>query len=216
MNIRRRLFGGGLLCELTLSDSTVVKIPGSGALTQTKISAYKSTAVSVTIGKSCKLIDRDTFSGFSNLTTVIISNSVKEIGYQAFVNCSNLTSVTIGNGVTLISGYAFSRCSKLTSITIPNSVTEIRSYAFENCTKLASITIGSGVTNIQWYAFYLCSQLTTIVCNATVAPTIDAYTFSSIGSYGKLYVPSGSTGYDVWMGTGNYYLGKYYWRKVEQ
>jgi hypothetical protein len=25
-----------------------------------------------------------------------------------------------------------------------------------------------------------------------------------------------STGYDVWMGTGDYYLGKYNWTKVEQ
>jgi len=29
-------------------------------------------------------------------------------------------------------------------------------------------------------------------------------------------VPSGSTGYDVWMGTGDYYLGKYNWTKTEQ
>jgi hypothetical protein len=29
-------------------------------------------------------------------------------------------------------------------------------------------------------------------------------------------VPSGSSGYDVWMGTGNYYLGKYNWTMVEQ
>ena len=25
-----------------------------------------------------------------------------------------------------------------------------------------------------------------------------------------------TTGYDTWMGTGNYYLGKYNWTKVEQ
>jgi hypothetical protein len=31
-----------------------------------------------------------------------------------------------------------------------------------------------------------------------------------------LYVPTGSTGYNVWMGTGKYYLGKYGWTKVEQ
>jgi hypothetical protein len=31
-----------------------------------------------------------------------------------------------------------------------------------------------------------------------------------------LYVRRGSSGYDVWMGTGNYYLGKYGWIKVVQ
>jgi hypothetical protein len=40
--------------------------------------------------------------------------------------------------------------------------------------------------------------------------------FSSVKTGDTLTVPSGSTGYDVWMGTGNYYLGKYGWKKVYQ
>lgn len=51
---------------------------------------------------------------------------------------------------------------------------------------------------------------------ATTAPTIDSQTFYGIKANGVLYVPSGSSGYDVWMGTGNYYLGQYNWTKVEQ
>jgi hypothetical protein len=29
-------------------------------------------------------------------------------------------------------------------------------------------------------------------------------------------MPASSTGYDRWMGTGNYYLGLYNWTKIEQ
>ena len=55
-----------------------------------------------------------------------------------------------------------------------------------------------------------------ITSHATTAPTIARRTFESIYSNGTLTVPIGSSGYDVWMGTGDYYLGKYNWTKVEQ
>lgn len=64
--------------------------------------------------------------------------------------------------------------------------------------------------------FKNCSGLTSIVSNATTAPTIQSNTFQYVKTGGTLTVPIGSSGYDVWMGTGNYYLGKYNWTKVEQ
>jgi hypothetical protein len=119
---------------------------------------------------------------------------VTSIGAGAFQGCSGLTSVTIGNSVTSIGPGAFADCSGLTSVTIDNSVT----------------SIGAG-------AFYSCSSLASITCNAITAPTIGSNTFQEmIKTNGTLIVPKGSSGYDVWMGTGNYYLGKYGWTKVEQ
>jgi hypothetical protein len=50
----------------------------------------------------------------------------------------------------------------------------------------------------------------------TTAPKIQSGTFEEVASNGTLYVPRGSSGYNVWMGTRNYYLGKYNWTKVEQ
>jgi hypothetical protein len=88
--------------------------------------------------------------------------------------------------------------------------------AFDGCSKLTNVTIGSGVESISNYAFRDCSSLTSITSNATTAPTIKNDTFSNVGTGGTLTVPSGSSGYDVWMGTGNYYLGKYNWTMVEQ
>ena len=138
------------------------------------------------------------------------------IGSEAFKYCSGLTSITIPNSVTSIGRLAFSGCDSLTSVTIGSGVTSIGGGAFGYCTGLTSVIIGSGVTSIGDYVFQTCSGLTNITCNATAAPTIGSSTFQDIKTNGTLTVPSGSTGYDVWMGTGNYYLGKYGWTKKEQ
>ena len=117
---------------------------------------------------------------------------------------------------TSISNWAFLGCSGITSIDIPNSVTSIGSNAFDGCSGLTSVVIPDSVTSIGYQVFEGCSSLTSIICNATTAPTIQTSTFSNVNTGGTLTVPQGSTGYDVWMGTGNYYLGKYNWTKVEQ
>ena len=117
---------------------------------------------------------------------------------------------------TNIGGDTFLTCSGMTSCTIGSGVTSIGSTAFNNCTSLTSIEIPNSVTSINHYAFTYCNSLTSIVCNATTAPTIANDTFQRVKTGGTLYVPIGSTGYDVWMGTGDYYLGKYNWTKVEQ
>ena len=45
-------------CKLTLSNSDVVEIEGSGELTSSMISSYKNTLVSAEIGKLCTSIGR--------------------------------------------------------------------------------------------------------------------------------------------------------------
>jgi hypothetical protein len=102
------------------------------------------------------------------------------------------------------------------TVTFDGDITTIGSPAFAGCTGLTSVTIPNTVTSIDGQAFGSCSSLTSITSLATISPTIQNNTFVNIGSNGTLYVPSGSSGYDVWMGTGDYYLGKYGWTKVEQ
>ena len=169
-------------------------------------------------------IGERTFYMCSGLTSIDIPNSVTSIGNEAFYGCRSLTSIgPVGSGasveipdsVTSIGGYVFQDCNSLTSIEIPNSVTSIGTYIFGSCSGLTSCTIGSGVTSIGNFAFQYCSSLTSITSNATTAPTIYNYTFQYIKTGGTLYVPVGSSGYDVWMGKGNYYLGKYKWTIID-
>ena len=171
---------------------------------------------SVTIGNSVTSIGAGAFQECSGLTSVTIGNSVTSIGSAVFYNCSGLTSVTIGNSVTSIGDGAFQGCSGLTSVTIGNSVTSIGNGSFSGCSGLTSVTIGNSVTSIGNGSFSGCSSLASITCNAITAPIIQSNTFQKVKADGVLTVPTGSAGYDVWMGTGDDYLGKYGWTKVEQ
>ena len=174
-----------------------------------------SSLTSCTIGSGVTSIGQNAFQGCRNLTSIVIPSGVTSIGGAAFDYCSSLTSIEIPSGVTSIGNSVFSRCYSLTSITIPNSVTRIGDYAFEGC-DITSIVIPSGVTSIGNRAFYNCTSLSSITSNRTTAPTISYETFYNVHTGGTLTVQASSTGYDVWMGTGNYYLGKYNWTKVEQ
>jgi hypothetical protein len=72
------------------------------------------------------------------------------------------------------------------------------------------VEIGSGLTSIHLQVFYGCGNLNKITCYSTKAPSIANSTFTGVKPNGILYIPSGSD-YSSWMGTGNYYLGKYNW-----
>ena len=197
--------------KLYLNNGDVVELQGSGELTQAMITPYKKSVVRAEIGKLCNSIGNKSFYQCSVLRSVTIGNGVTTIGSNAFINCSSLTNITIGNSVTSIGIAAFTSCSSLTSITIPNSVTSIGNSVFNGCTGLVSVTIGSGVTSIGEYAFNYCIGLTSIKSLAVIAPTIQSSTFQNVKTNGTLSVPIASSGYDIWMGTGNYYLGSYDW-----
>ena len=171
---------------------------------------------SIEIPSGVTSIGGNAFASCTSLTSIDIPNSVTSIGTAAFSSCSGLTSVTIGSGVTSIGDDTFHFCSSLTSCTIGSGVTSIGNYAFGYCSSLTSIDIPNSVTSIGGFVFRECRSLTTITSNATTAPTIYSSTFQDLKTNGTLYVPQGSSGYDTWMGTGNYYLGKYGWTKVEQ
>ena len=149
------------------------------------------------------------FNGCSNLTSADIPASVTSIGNSAFKECSGLTSIDIPNSITSIGEQSFRSCSSLTSVIIPNSVISIGKTTFSGCSNLTSVTIGSGITSIGSDTFKNCTSLTSVRSLAMTAPTINKSTFQQVKEGGILTVPSDSTGYDVWMGTGNYYLGLY-------
>ena len=161
------------------------------------------------------IIETSTNKLIRGCNNTVIPNTVTNIGTYAFNSYSSLTSITIPSSVTSIGTYAFQGCSGLISINIPNNVTTISECTFSECSSLTSITIPSSVTSIGNNAFRNCSGLESVTCLATTAPTIQSTTFRDVKTGGTLYVPTGSN-YSTWMGTGNYYLGKYNWTKVEQ
>ena len=205
------------LAKLIARDITFKSIVIPNGIT--KIGNYAfynyNNLTSVTIPNGVTSIGQYAFYGCKGLTSITIPDSVTSIGTYAFKGCTSLTSVTIPNSVTSIGQNAFLDCTSLTSVTIGNSVTSIGNNAFYNCTSLTSVTIGNSVTSIGQNTFYNCSGLTSITCNATTAPTITSTTFRNVKTNGTLSVPIGSSGYDTWMGTSNYYLGLYNWTKAE-
>ena len=230
---------------LGCSGMTAIEIPDSVTSIGSSAFDNCSGLTSITIPSGVTSIGVYTFEDCSSLTSIDIPDSVTSIGDYAFQSCSGMTSCTIGSGVTSIGGGAFNHCSSLSSVTlnsntivsknystsssisnifggqvteyiIGDSVTSIGNYAFYLDYSLTSCTIGSGVTSIGYNAFYYCSGLTSITSLASTAPTIDSNTFRDVKTGGTLTVPSGSSGYNVWMDTSDYYLGKYNWTKVEQ
>ena len=219
--------------------SGLISIDIPNSVTSIGLSAFYQcmSLTSIDIPYSVTSIRGSAFALCRNLTSITISNSVTSIGGAAFQQCG-FTSITIPNSVTTIGDGAF-RESRLTSIDIPDSVTSIGNSAFYQCTSLTSCTIGSGVTSISNSAFYACNSLTSIdipsgvtsigneaftncrsltiiTSNATTAPTVNWNVFKNVKTSGTLYVPIGSSGYDVWMNTNSYFLGYYNWTKVEQ
>lgn len=226
-------------CKLTLNNGNVVKLKGSGKLTQAMVTPYKGTLINAKIGELCTSIGEGAFYGCSGLANITIPDSITSIGDGAFCSCSSLTSViipdnitrigsgtfrectgltsvTIGDGVTSIGQSAFANCTSLTEVTIGNSVTSIGDGAFANCSSLTEVTIPGSVTSIDFYAFMGCTSLTSITSLAITAPTIDYRTFTNVKTNGTLIVPSESNGYDNWISSNDYYLGYYNWTKVEQ
>ena len=78
------------------------------------------------------------------LGDIVIPSGVTSIEKEAFSGCTNLTSVTIPDSVTSIGERAFYYCDSLTSITIPNSVTSM-GYNVFNGTKLYVINNNSDI-----------------------------------------------------------------------
>ena len=222
INIPNSVTSIGMQAFWGCTSLTSINIPSS--VTSIGMSAFNSciSLTSIEIPSSVTSIGAYAFDGtpWWNTYSADTSHSygniiyINDIAYKA--TSENITSATFRNGTISISHGAFEACGSLTNIDIPNSVISIGDGAFVICSGLTSCTIGSGVTSINTQAFYGCSSLTSIVSNAMTAPTIDSDTFQGIKTGGTLTVPSSSTGYDVWMGTGNYYLGKYGWTKVEQ
>ena len=142
-------------------------------------------------------------------------NAIISVDGTLVSGCKNTSFNSGYTSLTSIGPDAFAGCSSLQSFVIPNYVESIKDRAFANCTSLSSLTIGNNVSDMRAsYVFNGCSRLTNIYAEPLTAPTVVNATFRNIASNGTLTIYEGSTGYNTWLGTGNYYLGKYGWNQT--
>jgi hypothetical protein len=200
------------------AQSSLIK-PNVSLIAETHEMAYHPYVppiIAITYTATKKLVETESIYS-SGLHVNSFSGSTGQLAITNHTFENGVGTIQFNDSVTSIGENAFYSCSGMTSLVIPNSVISIGPDAFSFCSGLTSCTIGSGVTSIKGYVFRYCMNLSSITCNATTAPTISNVTFwSGVKENGTLYVPIGSSGYDVWMDTGDYYLGKYNWTKVEQ
>ena len=164
--------------------------------TRTKILSCITSAPSVTIPSSVKIINSDAFDSCSILTSVIFnanncsSMSYSDWGdYSVFSKCRNLDTLTIGVNVKTLPtnafahcghlstivfnadscvsmGGVFSNCSNIVTLSIANNVKSIPASAFTGLSRIRSVTIPQRIKTIGESAFNNCSNLTTLYFNA--------------------------------------------------
>lgn len=181
---------------------------------------------SINLPNSLESVDNDAFYGCTNVSSITIGENLTSIGSFAFGGCRMLTSITVDNRNTVYDSR--DNCNALietetntlikgsNNTIIPNTVTSIDNGAFGSLGIMTALTIPSSVEYINYSQFTGNTNIQSITCLGMTAPQIENHTFYNIKTGGTLYVPQGSTGYDVWMQNANYYLGKFGWTKVEQ
>ena len=188
-------------CKITLNNGDVIKIEGSGELTEAMISGYSATMVSAEIGNLCTSVEYNAFHDFASLTSVIIGNKVTTINGSAFIRCRSLTSITIGSSVSSIDTWAFLVCPALTNIVVDSNNTVFDSR--DNCNAIIetatntliqgckTTVIPNSVTSIGDQAFDYCSGLTSITIPNSVT-SISRRSFAECGLT-QLTIPNSVT-----------------------
>ena len=179
---------------------------------QRGITYYIPTSLKTVVVTDETNIDKDAFSGCSELTSVTIPDVVTNIGEYAFSGCAYLTSITVPKSVIKIGDSAFSGCSRLEDMTLPFvgaqrsgpderalgyifgtspywNATLVRSYYIPASLKSVVITDESKITS---YAFYGCSGLTSISIPASVT-SIGSYAFYCCDGLTSMTIPSSVT-----------------------
>lgn len=117
----------------------------------------------ITIGKNVCDINKEAFSGCTNLNTIAVEDGnpkyhsegnciIDTENKELFFGCKS-SVIPDDESVVSIGDSAFSNCFGLTSMTIPNNIARIGNDAFYKCTNLESITIPDDLLKIGTCAF---------------------------------------------------------------
>ena len=128
----------------------------------------------ITLPKSIKFIEEDTFSDFTNLinvncdlkwykffriNSIEIPNGETKLKKEIFYNAKNIKFVNIPKTINEIEESAFENCG-IVQLDIPEGVQVIPKNAFKNCKNLIKLKLPKTVINIGKSAFLNCPKLT--------------------------------------------------------
>lgn len=146
----------------------------------------------------------------TQISSIVFPKKVSFKYDEQFTNCPLSGTLSTGNIEFQIPGcngsYRFAGTG-ITELILAEGITVLgntyNGMNFKDCQSLKSIDLPSTLTQLGGYDFCDCSSLSSITCRALSAPTIvTAFgyaTFDDVSTSGKLIVPTGSTGYDVWL-----------------
>ena len=166
--------------EYSLTLPSSIKEIGKGAF------EYSGVSGEVVIPESIKAIPENMFMESPYLTSVVMHSGVTAIGASAFNGCYALESAPLLEGLVSIEDYAFNY-SSLTSVDFPSTVTHLGKYAFA-ATCLTEVTIPANIKTVPEYCFNSCYDLKNVTFEDGVE-YIEAYAFSSSGSYDSIVIP---------------------------
>ena len=176
-------------------------------------SFFETRLVDITLPKSLKRIDDNSFKNCQFLEMVTMSDGIESIGQDAFLNCSLLKQVDFPKSLISIGESAFANCFSLGPIlTIPDKISVIEPFTFRGCSSIDTVYIGKSVVEIGQKTFYECSKISDIVFNRNLlrigksafegcsgllsaslpytVETIGDYAFKGCGSLKSIKIPS--------------------------
>lgn len=201
----------------TFDDEHVLKINGSGEMTQSVYLSEYYYDIKIVIGAEITSIC-DVFGGGGIVTDITfeensklkvigehafvtapikeiyIPDTVEVIGERAFAQCHDIEHIYFGESSQLKKiGYnAFDRCYSLETINIPLCVEEIDERAFMYCEGLKEITLGDNITVIREDAFYNCLSLEKVILSENSKITeIEGEAFGYCAQLKEFNCPSG-------------------------
>lgn len=149
------------------------------------------TASSLSIANTVTSIGVQAFFNWKP-SSLVIPDSVLTLKTMSFMNWSNATTLKLSNQLTQIPANCFSNWVKCLSINIPDSVSSILDNAFNGWRACTDVEIGTGIMTIGSSSFgglFACNE---IIVKATIPPTIESDSFSSLKSTCIFKVPAES------------------------
>ena len=101
-------------------------------------------------------IDKEAFTGQSDLVHLVLPASVKEIKEGAFSDCDGLETIVLPEGLEVIGNQAFAGCSSLKNVIFPKSLRTIGNRAFAGCDALEEVEFNSSRVSVREDAFEDC------------------------------------------------------------